>query len=228
MAAAERPLPPYISYRTFINYLAHLGGHGVPAVIDRSVLEHMSGTIQSQLLLALRFLDLVDETNRPRASLHELVEAEGPDRRKQLRALMLNAYTFLAKEKLDLASATSEQLERFFAQAGTSGETLRRSLSFFVAMAKEAGFTVSPYVRPHRGKNRRRRASPQTAQSPAQAAPATSDRGGNQLEHSVALSGGATLTLCLTGNVFVLEKQDRDLVFELVDRLRRYQETGSA
>ena len=216
MNVSRGPLPPYVAYRTFVNYLAEVGARGVPAVIDRSVLPHKSGAIQSQLILTLQFLGLIDEDRRPVELLRRLVESQGPERRNLLRERLLDSYTFLASEQLDLATATSEQLEALFAQAGTSGETLRRALSFFLAMAREAGLKVSPYIRPHRGKRRGRRPAPA-----ATAPPPTAITG--DIQRTISLAGGGKLTLSFHGNVFLLDQKERDFLFELVDRLSRYE-----
>ena len=55
----KNPIPPYVAYRTFRNFLVQLEKQGLPGRIDRSVLSHKSGTVQSQLLLALEFLGLI-------------------------------------------------------------------------------------------------------------------------------------------------------------------------
>ena len=217
-----RRLPPYVAYRTFTNYLAELRSRGLPAQIDRTALPHRSGAVQSQLLLALAYLGLIDEAQAPTTQLRMLVEAEGLERRSQLRTLLADSYTFLADD-IELASATSQQLEERFAATGTSGETLRRSQSFFLAMAREAGLSVSPYIQPHRGRRQQKRPAPprSAVQSPAPVAGSSEPT----IHRSLELGGAGTVTLSFDGNVFLLDQPDRTFLFGLVDSLAAYGES---
>ena len=61
----RKRLPPYISYRTFRNFLEGLQ-QGIPARIDRSYWgDRFSGSTGTQLLSGLRFLGLIDAGSTP-------------------------------------------------------------------------------------------------------------------------------------------------------------------
>ena len=71
MTADERRKhsPPYVSYKTFKHFIAKLQQR-FPARIDRSYWGEMfSGSTGTQLILALRFLNLMDDNARPMPSL---------------------------------------------------------------------------------------------------------------------------------------------------------------
>ena len=63
---------PYVSYRTFRNFLELLGD-GMPARIDRSVWgPRYSGTSGQQLMTALKSLELINDAGVPSQILEEL------------------------------------------------------------------------------------------------------------------------------------------------------------
>ena len=206
-------IPPYVAYRTFENFLAYLKARGVPSRVDRSVLSHKSGTIQSQLLLCFQYLDLLTASGRPTEKLRGLVASEGNARKKLLQEIIKGAYGFLFEAGFDLQNATTHQLEELFQQTGASGETVRRCISFFLAAAKNAGIPFSAYLKPHRGK----KAPPKSGLEPDRPVPA---RRLNAKE--VKLRSGGTLTLELSFNLFDLDGADREFVFELIDHLNEY------
>ncbi len=80
----KKRLPPYVSYRTFRNFLDGLQVGGMPARIDRSYWgDRLSGTTGTQLISALRFLNLVDASGLPTNRLKMLVAARGPQRNEK-------------------------------------------------------------------------------------------------------------------------------------------------
>ena len=71
MTADERRKhsPPYVSYITFKHFMARLQ-RDFPTRINRSYWGEMySGSTGTQLMLALRFLNLMDDNARPMPSL---------------------------------------------------------------------------------------------------------------------------------------------------------------
>ncbi|MCZ6625306.1 MAG: DUF5343 domain-containing protein [Deltaproteobacteria bacterium] len=217
-------IPPYISYRTFSNFLTDLRSRGVPSRIDRSVMSHKSGTVQSQLLLALHYLGLVKATGHPTERLSRLVESEGAERKQVVREMIQSSYDFAFTQSFGLETATSNQAQEIFEQTGASGETVRRCIAFFLAAAKDGGIPVSPYIKPH---GRRRSASrkkggahhktPEAVPSPSPA----SNQGDESRE--VHLKSGGTLKLELSIDLFDLDQRDRDFIFKLIDQLKEYE-----
>ena len=68
-------VPPYVSYRTFRNFLELLK-EGLPSRIDRSVWgPRYSGTTGQQLMTALKSLRLITDNGVPTQKLEELVNS---------------------------------------------------------------------------------------------------------------------------------------------------------
>ena len=224
--ARKKPeqIPPYISYRTFSNFLTDLRSRGIPSRVDRSVMSHKSGTVQSQLLLALHYLGLVKTSGHPTQRLSKLIEAEGAERKAVVREMVQSSYDFAFDRSFGLGTATSNQAQEVFEKTGASGETVRRCIAFFLAAAKDGGIPVSPYIKPHgrrRSASRKKGGSPQ---KPPEAAPSLlspSNQGDESRE--VHLKSGGTLRLELSVDLFDLNQGDRDFIFKLIDQLKEYE-----
>ncbi len=140
-------LPPYVSYRTFQNFLEGLQ-HGVPARIDRSYWsDRLSGSTGTQLMSALRFLRLIDANNVPTSQLKSLAQASGGQRTEMLKQVATEAFSFLMQGTLDLQSSTYAQLQEAFDNTFelTDGVS-RKCVKFFVEMANAAGIPLSPFI----------------------------------------------------------------------------------
>lgn len=137
-------IPPYVPYRTFTTFVESLKS-GVPSRIDKSVLRSMSGGVRGWLKAALRSMQLIDASDVPTTALHRLVAAEGAMRQRLLRELFGGTYGFLSR-RVDLAVATPAEIEAAFAARGARGDTVRKSIAFMLAMAKEAGVVLSPHL----------------------------------------------------------------------------------
>ena len=84
---SRRRLPPYISYRTFENFIGRLEQQ-VPARIDRSYWgETLSGSTGTQLMAALRFLNLVDNNSKPTTQLKLVASAKGAQKSEALKEI---------------------------------------------------------------------------------------------------------------------------------------------
>jgi hypothetical protein len=66
----------------------------------------------------------------------------------------MSGYTFLFKEGFDLQRTTLSELQEYFAQAGVTGDTLRKSMAFFMKASKDAGLTLSPHIKKTPGRPR--------------------------------------------------------------------------
>lgn len=174
--------PPYLSFRTFWNFIEELHEHlPLPQVIDSSVLgSNRSGAARSQLLIALRFFDLIDEDKRPTANLKALVES--PDQGK-LRALLENHYAPVIA--IDLKTAAGSQFDEALRDLGAGqGSTFRKARTFFLNAADEAGIEVGRTLKqapaPPRTSKPRTRRKPQRSQ-PAEVefSPSPSPRSGS-------------------------------------------------
>src|SRR3990170_3513974 len=133
----RKPLPPYVSYRTFRTFIDGLQA-GIPARIDRSYWgERDSGSTGTQLITALRFLALIDEIGTPMTRLRALVTAKGFQRTEALKQIANSAYDFLSSKSLDPQVATYGQLEEAFQSIyQVSGGVVPRSFKNFLTILK--------------------------------------------------------------------------------------------
>lgn len=152
MASQPEPkmvTPPYVTYRTFINSLLKLQERGLPARIDQSVFSGQSNSAIASLVAAYKYLGLVDDSGKPSENLRKLVAAaaKDADRNALMKELLEARYPFLQAPHLDLAAATTQQVESAFREQGIKGSTITKAVSFFLSAANEAGITVSGHVK---------------------------------------------------------------------------------
>lgn len=157
----KKPIPPYVSFKTFQNFLDGLKV-GVPSRIDRSVMATLSGTIQSQLTVALKYLHLISENGIPTERLTKLVKSEGPEREQAKKDIVITSYSFLFKEGIKLESITLNHMQELFNTAGASGGTTQKCIAFFMALAKSANIKLSPHIKikPRIGRPKGSKATP--------------------------------------------------------------------
>ncbi len=143
----RKRLPPYVSYRTFRNFMEGLQQR-MPARIDRSYWGDMlSGSTGTQLMAALRFLNLIDDLGRPTGSLKPLATAKGDQRVALLRDLANESFDFVFDSSLDPQNATYSQLEEIFRDKyQLTGDLSRKCLKFFIELTNDAGITLSPFI----------------------------------------------------------------------------------
>ncbi len=145
--SGRKRLPPYISYRTFQNFLDRLQ-QGIPARIDRSYWsDRLSGSTGTQLMSALRFLDLIDANDKPTSKLRLLVQAKGAQKTEVLRQLISEAFSFVLQESFDSQFATYAQLEEVFRSTFELTDGVRRKcVKFFITLASDAGIPLSSFI----------------------------------------------------------------------------------
>lgn len=140
--------PPYMPFRTLTNLLVRMESEGVPRTLDRGYLEKMSGATMSQLIAGMRWLGLVDGEERPTARLKELVEARA-DRPAEFAKLLRAHYEWAIA--LGDENATQGDLDEAFKRHGVSGATVEKAVGFYLAAARYATVTVSPFFKQPRG-----------------------------------------------------------------------------
>ncbi|MCK4462584.1 MAG: DUF5343 domain-containing protein [candidate division Zixibacteria bacterium] len=144
--AAKKTVPPYVSWRTFVNFLDSLKV-AVPSRIDRSIVPSMSGGNWSYLIGALRFMRLVDGDDVPLEMLKLLAASTGNERKEHYRKLFESTYGFLLENGVEIAQTTPDQLQKALQEAGATGDTVTKCRSFFLSLAKDAGIELSPYLK---------------------------------------------------------------------------------
>lgn len=137
-------LPPYVSYRTFRNFLERMAD-GIPSRIDRSVMVgSMAGATVTQLLTTLKALHLIDDTGKPQESLEQLVTSSGDERRSMLEGVLRNAYPNVFQ--LDLKRASIQEFREKFREFTTKDDVVNKCQTFFRQAAQDAGIELSPYI----------------------------------------------------------------------------------
>ena len=148
-AKDQQTTAPYASWKSFITFLELLADMGVPHRIDRTVMSRMSGATQSNIRVALAFLELTDSDGEPTDALRRLANNHGTSEEWEdsLRGVIMTAYAPLISE-LSLETGTADQLWRCFREHGSvRGSTLSRAVRFFLAALREAGVSYSPYFK---------------------------------------------------------------------------------
>jgi hypothetical protein len=137
--------PVYVPYATFISALDSLRVNGIPATgkIDKTLWPSQSGAVQGQLVLAFRFLGLIDDQLRVLPVLPQLASASPEDRKKLLRRIIEDKYRIVLDR--DVKSISAGQLnEAFRTFENVSGSTLVRAVRFFIKACQEVDIPISP------------------------------------------------------------------------------------
>jgi hypothetical protein len=139
--------PPYVSYRSFMTLLEELQ-RGIPARIDRSYWgDKFSGSTGTQLMSALRFLNLIDANGVPTSQLKELVGARGEIKAGILKKISQESFSFLMSSSIEPDKATYAQLEEVFKEVyQVDRDVARKCIKFFTEIAGEANITLSPFI----------------------------------------------------------------------------------
>jgi hypothetical protein len=222
-------LPPYMPYKTFGTFLDHLRAIGMPSHIDKSVMANLSGGMQSWLKAALRYMKLINADDTPTAMLEKLAAAQGDDRKALLRELFSSSYAFL-NGKVDLKNTTPVKLRQALVDEGGQGETVEKILAFMIAMAKDAGVSMSTLLTKRAPSVRRPRTKPTERPTPNGDSSSEDDDtadgedGPDASMKTITLpKSGGTLTLSGNINLFTLVGNERELVFKLIDTMTAFE-----
>jgi len=233
MADADKkmPLPPYLPYKTFLSFLDHLKTIGMPSHIDKSVMPHLSGAIQGWLKSALKYMKLVRDDDSPDPKLDKLVTADADARKTMLRELFDSSYAFLKSANIDLKTTTPQKLRAAITNIGAQGDTAEKVQAFMIAMAKDVGLNMSPLLAKRAASVRKPRTpKPKAEVGGTGAASGTSAHSGAQpgtLMKSIAIGDGE-LTLTATFNPFALTKDEREVVYSIIDQMTAFESSVSA
>jgi len=145
--SGKKQLPPYVSYRTFWNFLEGMN-HSIPARIDRSYWgDRFSGSSGTQLMAALRFLDLTDSNGYPTIKMRGIIGTRGDDRSVMIKQIVQSAYGFIFDGHMDTQTATYAQLEEaFHVHYQIASDVARKCIKFFIGIAGEANIPLSSFI----------------------------------------------------------------------------------
>jgi hypothetical protein len=95
---------------------------------------------------AMRFLNIIDNSNRPTPVLKLLAVSTGEHHAALLRQVAYEAYAFVfIKGKLDPQTATYAELEAVFQNTYQMDDDIcHKCIKFFIEFCKDAGIPLSP------------------------------------------------------------------------------------
>jgi hypothetical protein len=214
----------YVSFKTFLSVIDALG-QGVPKRIDRTMWRNQSGVIQSQIMMSLRFFNLVDEEDKPTPVLHRLVDAPTEKRQEQIGALLRYAYHDIIEH--DLTKMTPKMLDEMMENYHVNGDTKRKAVSFFLQAARFADLPMHPLLSgvirnsSPRPKRKKKGTYIGDLNGRAEIQLPTQAQGNSKI---VRMASGGTVTLSISADPFTLSAEDREFVFALVDKLQEYEQ----
>lgn len=219
----------YVSWGTMKNAIEGFV-QGVPNRIDRTVFPGMSGGTQSHLLAGLKFLGLITGEGKPTPVLQALSVPDEAARKKKLDTILHEKYADLFS--LDLLKTTPALLEEKMGESyNVTGSTRDKAVRFFLSAVQYVGVPVSPLFRKLAGNGSatpRKRRTGIRARSDVEPTPPPEPQGtsggGGITRTTVKLKSGGTLTVSATLDLFGLNEDDRTFVFELIDKLKKYEQ----
>lgn len=217
------PTPAYLPYRTLISSLDRLA-EGVPPRIDRGIWKNQTGSIQSLIMGAYRFLGLINDQSAPTKRLHDLV-AHRDKPNDLIKAILEEKYAEVIKH--NLSTMTEALINEYFEKVfGVEGDTKRKSITFFLQAAKAVGMPLSTFLQSQvrvrtTGTRRRRRGEENDGFDEDENNEELTQQIGES--KTVELRSGGTLTLTASIKFFDIAAEDRAFVFELIDKLRDYE-----
>lgn len=147
MPKIATPIPAYIPWTTFADFMSHLEAAGVPSRIDKSVMAHLPPLTSGQILTTLKFLRLIDNDGSTASGhLQKLAGAFGTEQwAGALKELVVPRYESIIGE-LDLESATPHQLNECFDKVCDKEQMRSKSERFYLTVLTEAGVAFSPHL----------------------------------------------------------------------------------
>ena len=149
---------PYVPFPTFKSFLGKLAKNGgVPSNINKSVMNGIAGGTQSHLTIALKFLNLIDESGTPSPELEQLVSAHGTsDWAQVLKPIIVESYNPIIGD-LDLLKASADELDNCF--IGLTAATLDKTVRFYVAALSDSQIGFSAFIKDRKPKATRTKRS---------------------------------------------------------------------
>ena len=231
-------VPVYLPFTSLRSTVQSLREHGLPSEIDKSAFGTRSWG--AQLLSAFRFLGLIDKEHNTQPILKRLYDSkQDTEEEKQIYKEILETSYSRVFSAVDLQNGTPQQLsDAIGAYGGTSGATRDRSVRFFIKIAEYCGIPLSGHLTrgtrmreesasgtpsKSNGQNAAPKAKRKKRQTPAAEQPAISNPGSAMKTISLPRVGG-TLTLSGTFNAFELMGEERDLIYQIIDKMNDYEQ----
>jgi hypothetical protein len=235
-------LPPYLPFATFRAAVQSLRTHGVPDKLERTAWESRSGGERVLISSAFKFFGLIDEQGNPQPILKKLTGVEENTDQEKLVLKTLIEYSYSDVFKLNLATATIGLIGEAIEKMGVSGATRDRAVRFFIKAAHHSGIQLSSRLTAKlrsRGESDTTRADeedePPTVNTPprnkrrkrqtGEAAP-LEQQGGTAMRTVALRNTAGELTLSGTFNAFDLDGEERKLVYDIIDLMKKYEQSN--
>jgi hypothetical protein len=227
-SASDSKAIPYVPFSTLCTALDYLKSHGIPDRINSSVFPEFSGAVASHLLLAMRFLALIDQKGLPQPLLAPLVEDR--TRKQTLARIIPTAYSPLF-QKIDLAKASPTTLDEAIKAQNVRGATVRKAKGFLIKAAQFAGLPISNHLL-KRSRSSTSRSSIHTLRTSKEEPAPTPHR--HEPDRQIAPyskiiklpDAGGTLALSGDFDPFALRGGERDFVYKLADLMSEFATKG--
>lgn len=221
-STAENPSVPYVSYPTFKNFIALLAREGIPARIDKSLMNSLAGGTQSHLSSALRFLGLVDSNCKPTDSLKQLAAAHDTSEWSHvLRPIVIEAYASVLGD-LEIEAASPGQLDNCFRSLKLQGSSIDKAARFYIQCAKDADITVSSFIERRKSTVRSPKRLSKTTrpllynQPESKPVVQTQDSSSKELEYPVYFSNGRQGVIRVPADISAADCQMLELTIPLI------------
>lgn len=146
-SAERRASPPYLPFKTFLNFLDMLNATVIPHRIDASIMSKYPGSIKAQLRAGLGYIGAIDDQGIVQAGFKQLVKARGTDTWRDVFSDQFFGWYGNILGDLDIDTATLAQLKDRFRATGVDGSVMIKATRFFLAGLDEAGVTYSPHFK---------------------------------------------------------------------------------
>jgi hypothetical protein len=235
METERKGTAAYLPFATFLSALDDLAKISIPNKIERATFPGKSGQDQTQVISAFRFFDLIADDGTPKTLLSDL--AHNQDERKALMKQLVDTH-YADIVALDFAKLTPTQLDQALSSPkyNIQGETKKKAKTFLLRAAQFAGYTVHQNLTKIT-RNRKKVTEKRSHSGKSNVGEQNGDTGAradttplripkpNGSERTVELKSGAgNVTLSLNVDLLGLDEgEDRDFVFDLIDKLRAYE-----
>jgi hypothetical protein len=141
------PKPPYVPFGTFKAFIESFRDNGLPDVIDRSLMQKLSGTVQSMLASALRSMGFIDASNAPTDRFRKYISGQVVEQKEAIAEGVKDCYSAVFAHSTPPQKMTQGQFDKALRdEYAFVASTLDKAASFFLAACAEAGIEVSPHL----------------------------------------------------------------------------------
>lgn len=221
----DRVAPPYVAFKSFKNFVGMLSSTGVPTRVDKSVMGTLSGSTQSHLTGAFKFLNLIEENGTPTSKLHQLVKSYGtPDWPGALKAACTEAYEDIVNG-IDLEKASARELDGCFESLGLSGSGLDKVVRFYVASLKDSKVAYSSYIDKRKSRAQKSKKPAKSPEQPKQkqktetsdsSALTESGTPADSIDYPIHFGGGRTGLIRVPSNISAADCRMIELTIPLI------------